>query len=187
MGIEQMRMWRARVRTLVEGLLQTGRAEVHERHARDEVERWQDYGFTSAPVDGQGLLLEVDGHSILVRVDRLTDRPHLADYEVSVWHREGHHVTLRSEGRVEVSCARLVVQASEAVEITSPQITLNASDQVAVSAPQVSVEGEVSVTGDVATTGSLTNNGSNVGSSHTHPFTDDVLGSSAPDNTGPPG
>lgn len=114
---------RARFRSLAEGgLVQVARVEVSDREAREHAERHQDYGFAANPVDGEGLRLEVGGHTIILRMDRTAERPALAAYEVSVWHREGHAVTLKNGRLVEVDCDRLVINASEKVVLNTPEV-----------------------------------------------------------------
>lgn len=116
---------RARLRTLTEGKVQTARAESLENDAKDDVERWQDYGFSGHAVEGQGLVLNVGGHTIVLRMDRLAERPQLAPFEVSVWHKEGHRVTLRAGKLVEVDCDTLRINAAVKVEINTPLMEMN--------------------------------------------------------------
>jgi phage gp45-like len=113
---------RARVRGLAEGKVQTGRTEALENDARDKVERWQDYGFSGHPVDGEGLVINAGGHTIMLRVDRLGDRPQLDRYEVSVWHKDGHRITLKAGRLVQVDCDELVINAASSVQINSPTV-----------------------------------------------------------------
>ena len=114
---------RARMRSLKEGLVQSLRVEALENDAKDNAERFQDYGYAANPVDGQGLAITVGGHTIVLRLDRLAERPRLAAYEVSVWHKEGHRVTLRAGKLVEVSCDALKINAAVKVEINTPVMT----------------------------------------------------------------
>jgi phage baseplate assembly protein V len=113
------------VRGVKEGKVQSGRAEVFEHLGRDEAMRPQDYGFAALPVDGQGLVMEVGGHTIILRQDVLASRPALADYEVCIWHKEGHKVTMRAGQIVEVQCEQLVVNAGTSVTFNTPLMTLN--------------------------------------------------------------
>ena len=50
---------RARMRGLVEGLVQRLRVEALDDDAKDDAERWQDYGFAGNPGEGQGLVINV--------------------------------------------------------------------------------------------------------------------------------
>lgn len=123
-------MRRARLRNLKEGKVQTARAEVFDHNPRDEAERWQDYGFAAAPIEGEGLRLEVGGHVFILRMDRTAERPTLEPYEVSVWHKEGHTLTLKEGGVIEATCTtfRVVgnVEATGSVTalgtITAPMV-----------------------------------------------------------------
>lgn len=120
MSLPAVFLRRARIRGLREGQVQAARAESLENDAKDNAERWQDYGFAGNAVDGQGLVIHVGGHTVVLRMDRLAERPHLAAYEVSVWHKEGHNVTLRNGKLIEVDCDTLRVKASTKVEFITP-------------------------------------------------------------------
>ncbi len=150
---------RARMRSLKEGLVQSLRVEALENDAKDNAERFQDYGYAANPVDGQGLAITVGGHTIVLRLDRLAERPRLAAYEVSVWHKEGHSVTLRAGKLVEVSCDTFRVNAAVKVELNTPAMTAN---------------GTVGVTGRV-TAGGLTSAGKSL-DNHNHNETGAVTG-----------
>ncbi len=115
----------SRVRGLVEGLMQRGRAEGYANEAGDGVPRPQDYGFAGNPVAGQALYLEIDGQPVLLRLDILDKRPRLEPLEVAVWHSEGHFIKLKARGVVEVKGARLVIEMSDAVDIQAPALTHN--------------------------------------------------------------
>lgn len=138
---------RARIRGLVEGRVQRGRTEATENDAKDDAERWQDYGFAAHPVDGQGLVINVAGHTIVLRMDRLAERPQLEAYEVCVWHKEGHRVTLKAGRLVEVVCDDLVVNAASSVVITSPSVTIDASSGVSIATPLVNVSDDMALGG----------------------------------------
>ncbi|MFI5443665.1 phage baseplate assembly protein [Polaromonas sp. UC242_47] len=116
---------RARLRSLKEGLVQTVRTEATENDAKDAIERMQDYGFAANVVDGQGLVLTIDGTVIVLRMDRIADRPRLAAYEVSVWHKEGHNVTLRDGKVVETNCDIYRVNAAVKVELNTPTVAMS--------------------------------------------------------------
>jgi len=114
------------MRGLVEGkVVQAARIEASENDAKDGAERWQDYGFAGNPVEGQGLVFHVDGHTIVVRMDRTAERPKLAAYEVALWHKEGHRITLKAGGVVEVNGTRMVVNMREEIALNSSALTHN--------------------------------------------------------------
>lgn len=141
-----------RIRGLTEGKMQKGRVEGLPNDARDDAQRPQDYGFAGNPVDGQGLKLEIGGHTVIIRMDRIAERPQLAAYEVAVWHKEGHRLTMKANGVVEIACASLVV---------------NASASVALNTPTVAISGALTVDSTVVATGNVTGAGKSL-ATHTH-------------------
>lgn len=132
---------RVRIRNLVEGLVQIGSLVGFEPDARDRAERFQDYGLATNPVSGEGLRIEVGGHTFILRMDRLAERPQLAAYEVCVWHKEGHSVTLRAGRVVDVDCAQLNIVASAGVSIQTPVMALQGNQTVSGSSTAQTVIG----------------------------------------------
>lgn len=132
---------RVRIRGLVEGLVQRGRVEGFETDARDQAERFQDYGFAANPVDGEGLRIEVGGHTIILRMDRLADRPRLAAHEVCVWHKDGHRVTLKAGRVVAVDCDVFQVNATTSVSIITPTMAVQGNQTVSGSSTAQTVKG----------------------------------------------
>lgn len=124
----------ARIRGLTEGKMQSGRVEGPPNEARDGAQRPQDYGFAGNPVDGEGLRIEAGGHTVIIRMDRLAERPQLAAYEVAVWHKEGHMVRLKAGRIIQVDCDQFIV---------------NATTKVAFNTPLVEAAGQVKAAGDV--------------------------------------
>lgn len=122
--LEAVMRW-VRVRGLKEGKIQRGRAEGSENDARDDAQRPQDYGFAAMPVDGEGLKIEFGGHTVIIRLDRIAERPQLAAYEVAMWHKEGHMVKLKAGRVVEISGDQLNVNMAAGVSITAPSLTHN--------------------------------------------------------------
>lgn len=121
---------RARIRGLAEGKVQRARAEALEDDAKDEAERWQDYGFAANPVDGQGLVINAGGHTVVIRMDRIAERPQLAAYEVAVWHRDGGRITLKAGGVVQIECTELQVTASTGVTMDTPSLVVAGKELV---------------------------------------------------------
>lgn len=119
-----------RVRGLMEGLFQKGREEGLPNEGRDGATRPQDYGFAGNPVGGEGLKLEIGGHTVIIRLDRTAERPQLAAYEVAVWHKEGHNVTLRAGKLVEVNCDTFRVNATVKAEFNTPLLAMSAKATV---------------------------------------------------------
>lgn len=90
------------------GDLQTLQLDVLDGETRDGIERLQQYGFTSVPLDGaEAAVLFVGGrrdHGLAVAVD---DRRHrlsgLAPGEVALYHKDGAKVLLKADGSIEVT------------------------------------------------------------------------------------
>lgn len=144
-----MSLWnllrRVRIRGLVEGLVQKASVVGFDVDARDKVERFQDYGFAANPVDGEGLRIEVGGHTIILRMDRLAERPQLDAHEVCVWHKEGHCVTLKAGRLVQVECDTLNIAASAAVNVVTPTFMVEGNQVVSGSMTAQAVVGQVDV------------------------------------------
>lgn len=150
---------RVRIRGLVEGLIQRARIEGLPNDARDNVERHQNYGYAANPVEGEGLRLELGGHTIILTMDKIDSRPQLAAWEVAVWHKDGHKITLKDDGKVVVDCSQFIVNASESVTLNTPQVHGSGSANFAgnVTAPVITGTTNV-VFGTIS------------GTEHTHPI-----------------
>ena len=69
--------------------------------------------------------MHVDGHTVVLRMDRLAERPQLAAHEVCVWHKEGHSITLKAGGVIEIKGKALTLAIDGAVAINSTTLTHN--------------------------------------------------------------
>lgn len=133
-----------RVRGLTEGKFQSGREEGLPNEGRDGAQRPQDYGFAANPVSGEGLKLEIGGHTVIIRLDRIAERPQLPAYEVAVWHKEGHMVRLQAGRIVQVDCDQFIVNASTGVALNTPMVTASQgiTSQTAAAATSLKVAGK---------------------------------------------
>lgn len=135
---------RARIRGLKEGQVQSGRVEAHGNVVVDGAQRFQDYGFAANPIDGQGLEITVGGHTLILRMDRLAERPELAAYEVALWHKDGHMVKLGTGKTVEVVGASTVtVGATAKIQLNTPLVECSQ----ALKAASLTVTGGASING----------------------------------------
>lgn len=113
---------RALMRGLKDGPVQEVAVQVFDTSGRENAERWQDYGFAGNPGDGQGLVIEVGGHTVVMRLDRIDSRPRLKVGEVAVWHKDGHKILLTDGGKVRVECESFEVVAKSGVTFETPKV-----------------------------------------------------------------
>lgn len=132
MGVLSELLRLVKITGLKDGQIQSGRIQAHDAKAHEAARRWQDYGFAAHPVDGQGLAIEVAGHTIILRMDRLAEKPELAAYDVALWHKEGHLVRLGAGKKVTVeNAAEVTVQASTKVMLDTPLVETTGGINVA--------------------------------------------------------
>jgi phage baseplate assembly protein V len=151
--------------------LQTLQVKILKGEVR-ELERFQNYGFTSRPLAGaEALVVFVGGdrsHGVAVAVD---DRRHrIKDLEPgeSVMHNDqGDYVIIKKNREIHIlSGAKVYVE--------SPEVVVKATTSVTLDTPQVFCTGGLKVTGEIEGEGGLkvegdfTNNDVNVGSTHPH-------------------
>ncbi|ABE45634.1 phage baseplate assembly protein V [Polaromonas sp. JS666] len=137
--------------------VQAAQVSLLEGEVRDQVERFQNYGFTSVPEAGaEGVALSVQGnrdHIILVAVDdRRYRKLGLLPGEVAVYTKWGDYIHIK-QGEIEIKHATKVV-------ITSPLVTMSGNLQVA---GNITAGGSLNVTGSAAVAGSITATGDVVG------------------------
>jgi phage baseplate assembly protein V len=116
---------------------------------KDNVERFQNYGFTSMPTgEAEAIVIFPGGDrsaGVVVALDNRAARmTGLQLGEVAVYTEEGDSIVLGLNRQIEITTRRLVVTATETVQITAPH-----ADGVRIIAPQLRVEGDVNVTGTV--------------------------------------
>ena len=103
--------------------IQSAQVKILEGESRDEVERFQQYGFTSVPLPGaEGVVIFVGGnrdHALLVNVDDRRYRPkNLAAGEVQIYNHVGDYVHIKADGTMKVV-------ASTKVEVTCPLVEMS--------------------------------------------------------------
>lgn len=123
------------------GPVQTVQAQLLSDEVQDDVERIQQYGFTSCPLPGaEGVVVFVGGnrdHGLLIACDdRRYRKKGLQSGEVALYTDEGDEIVL-SRGRV----VRLTAGAS--VQINAPEVTVVASSKVRLDTPILEVTGNI--------------------------------------------
>lgn len=127
-----IKLLRAKIAELRDGHVQRASVQVFDNLSRTAIERLQDYGFAAAPTDGNGLVLSVAGHMFILRMDKPTGRPDLGTDEVAVWHKDGHHIILKSGKVIDVDCETFNIKANlvniDAPNINAPQSLLTTAN-----------------------------------------------------------
>lgn len=116
------------------------------------IELMQHYGFTSVPPAGaMALIIPVGGrtsHSVAIATELAGARvKSLEPGELAIYTDEGAFIKMRRGRVIEIECDDL--------NITCARMAVNASESVAVSSPLTTIDGKASVTGDAALGGAL--------------------------------
>ncbi len=102
---------RALVTSLTEGEIQTAKVSVLADEELEDVERVQNYGFSSRPEDGaQGLILFAGGnreHGLLISADFPLARFKVEKGEVAVYSKFNSRVYLKKDGSLELASENL--------------------------------------------------------------------------------
>lgn len=112
---------RARMSLQAMGLVHKYKINIYEGNAPDNVERHQNYGTASAPAQGEGLVIDIGGTVFVLAVDSIKDRPKLANWDVALWHKDGHSVHLKAGKVVDVNCTTFNLKA-KTVNFDAPTI-----------------------------------------------------------------
>lgn len=137
------------------------------REIRENVERFQNYGFTAKPHPGaEGVVVFVGGnrdHGLCIVVD---DRRYrlkgLEDGEVAIYTDEGDKIHLKRNRVIEVTTETFRVNAGTKFEINTPLFEVNAEDEAKITAPLFTVDAaESNFSGNVSAEGNVSDaNGS---------------------------
>lgn len=130
------------------GGLQVVQVGALDGEVRSQLERFQQYGFTSHPEPGAEVAVVFPGGSrdvgyALAVDDRRYRKKPLAEGEVAVYHRDGTTFVLLKSGEVQIKAATKItleaptidVTASTALNLTAPAITLSGTTSVVVTTP----------------------------------------------------
>ena len=107
--------------------VQALQVDVLKGETRDEIERLQDYGFTSVPKPGaEASILFVGGrrdHGLAIAVDDRRYRiKNLESGEVAIYTDQGDKIVLKRGGNIEVTASTKVVINSPLVELGQPAV-----------------------------------------------------------------
>ena len=120
--------------------------EIMKGELRDDVERMQEYGFTSVPKPGADAAVVFVGgdraHGIVIAVeDRRYRLTGLAEGEVALHDDQGQKVHLTRTGIVVATALNLTATVGGSVSVTAPTITLVGA---------VNVTGSITATGEIS-------------------------------------
>nr|WP_113865475.1 phage baseplate assembly protein V [Brenneria salicis]NMN90523.1 phage baseplate assembly protein V [Brenneria salicis ATCC 15712 = DSM 30166]RBP64853.1 phage baseplate assembly protein V [Brenneria salicis ATCC 15712 = DSM 30166]RLM31572.1 phage baseplate protein [Brenneria salicis ATCC 15712 = DSM 30166] len=95
----------------------------------DNVERFQNYGLSSVPPAGsEAVVVAIGGRRsgmVAIAVEDKTCRPKGLDPgDVCVYHSEGHTITLKQDGVIEIRGKKVNLVAEESCDIVSPLINV---------------------------------------------------------------
>lgn len=161
-----------------EGNMQRVQISLLEDEVIDDVERFQDYGFTSVPEEGAEATVVFVGadrsHPIVVVADdRRVRKKGLKPGEVAVYHKNGDFIHLKNGNCIDISTKTLTISCETATFTANSEITLD-SPLVTLTGRQQTT-GEKSGGGASTFAGGLENTGGDITSNgislehHTHP------------------
>lgn len=128
---------------------------------RSNVDRYQEFGFTSNPPEGaEIILLSLGGsrtHNIgIASEDRRYRLKNLIPGESAIYNQAGDYVKIKADGTIEV-------RASTKVDVEAPEIVATASTKVTLTTPLVEMSGNLEVAGNVTAGGGVAATGAIVG------------------------
>lgn len=148
----------------------------------DNVERAQNYGFTSVPHGGAECFVAFIGsgreHGIILAVDDRRYRLQgLEDGEVALYTDEGDTLIFKRQRTIEITTKNWVVNAEDSITLTTKQYAVNASQGVQYNTPAFGLGGDggcdASIAANMALDGTLSSTGDQVAGGvsqrgHTH-------------------
>lgn len=161
-----------------EGNMQRVQISLLEDEVIDDVERFQNYGFTSVPDEGSEATVVFVGADrshpvVVVADDRRVRKKGMKPGEVAVYHKNGDFIHLKNGKEIEVKtttfkvdCTTATIAAASKITLDSPLVTLTGRQQTT---------GEKSGGGASTFVGGLENTGGDITSNgislehHTHP------------------
>lgn len=146
--------------------LQAVQVSVLDEELHDELERFQNYGFTSHPLPGaEGVVLFVGGvhsHGVVISMDDRRYRlKEIEPGEVALYDDQGQIVHIKRDG-IYIETDQKVIVNADSVEVTAETVTVDA-ESVTITSDDINLGGSGgakvarvgdSVVGGVITTGS---------------------------------
>lgn len=129
---------------------QVAQVELFADEVVDEVERIQNYGFTSLPTEGGVYAIPMGGKGnqlIIVAINDDKTRLRILPGEVAIYHAEGHHVVLKEGGVIEANCTTLIATAESSATIKTASATIDS--------PETKMTGNAEVVGNLTIGGGI--------------------------------
>lgn len=114
------------------GAIQTAQAQILADEIHDDVERVQEYGFSSVPIPGAEAVIVFQGgnrdHGLIIATDDRRYRlKNLENGEVALYTDEGDSIVFRRGKIIEIQTDTLKIEAGAKVSITCPVFEATAS------------------------------------------------------------
>ncbi|HHC6515878.1 TPA: phage baseplate assembly protein V [Vibrio parahaemolyticus] len=117
-------------RALVTGVIedlqrQNLQVKIHSDESCDNIERFQNYGFSSHPTQGTEAILAAlggnVGNLVALAVEDKKVRPQGEVGDVFLYHLEGHNIRLTKDGKIIVTATDVIFEAANSLTIISPE------------------------------------------------------------------
>lgn len=153
--------------------LQEVKVTILEGETKEEIEHFQNYGFTSnAPGNSEGLALSLNGnrdHTVVINIDNREFRlKSLASGEVAMYSKFGNKIIMKADGSIEEACAGKTINSSGDVNVNSGHVKMSG---------QQTVKEDINITDQNTSISSI----KSIFNNHTHPG--DSGGTTGPPNT----
>lgn len=142
----RMMVGRAVINLINDGLkLQELQVSLLADEVRADVERMQEYGFTSHPIPGaEAVMVSVGGardHGIVIATDDRRYRVKgLPQGEVAIYDDQGQVIHLKRDKVIHIyGCDQIQVDAAVSATVTAPVITANAGTSCQINSPEINL------------------------------------------------
>ncbi|NOI14843.1 phage baseplate assembly protein V [Vibrio hepatarius] len=117
---------RAVVVDVVEDLQRQGlQVRMDSDESGDNIERFQQYGFSSVPpADSEAIIAALKGNlaqRVALAVEKKELRPQGDSLDVFIYHAEGHSIQLTKDGKCIISVTDAILEATSSFTIISPE------------------------------------------------------------------
>lgn len=131
------------------GDIQTVQGKALATETLQDVEMFQQYGFTSNPPKGtKAIMLPLNGktsHSIVIATEHAQYRlKKLKSGELAIYTDEGSHIILKRGKIIEVSCDEYIVNAKNKYQVNTVNYDVTASEQASFETPLLKGSDDIS-------------------------------------------